>query len=62
MSTNVSEEHFASISRVEEKAKQETGVKKVASRDPKKSVGFQRTIRCYIPEDITLREYIGSRD
>jgi hypothetical protein len=64
--TDISEEHTASIFRVEEEAKQETSVKaggkqsdpaayssvlKIETFSSETSVDFQRTTRLYIPED-----------
>jgi hypothetical protein len=69
-STKVSEEHFASIFRVEEKVKQESKLaayvvlvsslaylstlKMKATRSSEMSTDCQRTSRNYIPEDRTL--------
>jgi hypothetical protein len=45
MSTDISEEHIASVFRVKEKAEQEM------------SVAFQRNTRRYIPEDSNLHDH-----
>jgi hypothetical protein len=54
--TDVSEEHVAYIFRVEEHAKQETSVK-AGCKSSEISVDFQRTTRCYVPEETILHNH-----
>jgi hypothetical protein len=48
------EEYFASIFRVDVKAKQETMMKQAERRTTQTPVDFQRSKRRYIPEDKTF--------
>jgi hypothetical protein len=56
MSTDVSEEYVASNFRLDEWGNQDTSVKQVVSR-AEMSLSFQRTTRCYIPEDTDLQKW-----